>query len=363
MLVFNKRTTLILGFFVCICFFFWNLGLYTDQLCEDQIHKIDREKNDALTRMLSELRKIEQEKEDVQFKFRKLEEKVRKNSGQSTSFYSQQQQQNEVIPVIIFAYNRPQYLERSLNNLFENMPQPNEGYSFPIFVSQDGDDVQVTNVIKKFPKVFHLSHTDRTKPIKKTPNEQDSYYYISQHYQFGLHTLFDLLKYKAVILLEDDLEISVDFFSYFSGLFPILNSDPTLFCVSAWNDNGLPQFVNDPHALYRSNFFPGLGWMMTRSLWDELGSYWPSAYWDDWLRENDQRKGRDCIRPEISRTHTFGEKGSSGGQFYDKFLKNMVLNKLNIDWREKDLTYLVKDNYDKYFNNLVETAIQIKQKI
>lgn len=34
-------------------------------------------------------------------------------------------------------------------------------------------------------------------------------------------------------------------------------------------------------------------------------------FWDDWLRADEQRKGRACIRPEISRTHTFGEKGVS----------------------------------------------------
>jgi hypothetical protein len=66
-------------------------------------------------------------------------------------------------------------------------------------------------------------------------------------------------------------------------------SDPTLFCVSAWNDNGQKNHVKDPskslHSksyniglLYRSNFFPGLGWMLTKKLWKELNSKWPNAY-------------------------------------------------------------------------------------
>lgn len=29
--------------------------------------------------------------------------------------------------------------------------------------------------------------------------------------------------------------------------------------------------------LYRSDFFPGLGWMMTREIWAELGPKWPKA--------------------------------------------------------------------------------------
>lgn len=31
-------------------------------------------------------------------------------------------------------------------------------------------------------------------------------------------------------------------------------------------------------ALYRSDFFPGLGWMLTKSTWMELSPKWPKAY-------------------------------------------------------------------------------------
>ncbi len=43
----------------------------------------------------------------------------------------------------------------------------------------------------------------------------------------------------------DDLEIAPDFFSYFSRMEPILQNDTSLFCVSAWNDNGQSEFVRD----------------------------------------------------------------------------------------------------------------------
>ena len=66
--------------------------------------------------------------------------------------------------------------------------------------------------------------------------------------------------------------------------------------------------------LYRSDFFPGLGWMLTRSLWEELRGQWPAAYRDDWLRHPDRRKGRACIRPEVCRSFTFGKKGTSNSQ-------------------------------------------------
>ena len=41
--------------------------------------------------------------------------------------------------------------------------------------------------------------------------------------------------------------------------------------MSAWNDNGQKGKVLDAEKLYRSDFFPGLGWMMTSDMWAELG--------------------------------------------------------------------------------------------
>ena len=37
-------------------------------------------------------------------------------------------------------------------------------------------------------------------------------------------------------------------------------------CVSAWNDNGKTGLINEtaPELLYRTDFFPGLGWMLTK---------------------------------------------------------------------------------------------------
>lgn len=42
--------------------------------------------------------------------------------------------------------------------------------------------------------------------------------------------------------------------------------------------------------------------MISAETWKELSPIWPEAYWDDWLRKQEIRKNRVCIRPEISRT-------------------------------------------------------------
>ena len=72
---------------------------------------------------------------------------------------------------------------------------------------------------------------------------------------------------QRVIVLEEDLEIAPDFFELFGATAALLD-DPTenLLAVSAFNDNGLKKLVDetaDAGTLLRSDFFPGLGWMLT----------------------------------------------------------------------------------------------------
>lgn len=77
----------------------------------------------------------------------------------------------------------------------------------------------------------------------------------------------------------DDLDVAPDFYEYFLGTYPILVADKSLWCVSAWNDNGKAGLVDEksPHLLYRTDFFPGLGWMLLRDLWLEIGPKWPRS--------------------------------------------------------------------------------------
>lgn len=125
--------------------------------------------------------------------------------------------------------------------------------------------------------------------------------------------------------------------------------------MSAWNDNGKSDAIDEDaiDTLYRSDFFPGLGWLITRELWQEIGPNWPLGFWDDWMRAPEQRKNRACIRPEISRTKTFGRIGVSQGQFYDQYLKYIKLNTKPYPFRDFSLDNLVKENYNKNFVELV----------
>ena len=79
----------------------------------------------------------------------------------------------------------------------------------------------------------------------------------------------NVLSYCCVIYFLDDLEIAPDFFEYFSATFPILHNDPSLWCISAWHDNGKSAMIQDDpgqldlcqelHLFNMSTPYEGLG--------------------------------------------------------------------------------------------------------
>eukprot|EP00434_Breviolum_minutum_P003091 symbB.v1.2.002721.t1/scaffold146.1/size298692/2 len=71
------------------------------------------------------------------------------------------------------------------------------------------------------------------------------------------------------------------------------------------------------------------------------------------LRRPDVRKNRHCIRPEISRSYTFGEEG----QFFKKHLGKIKLNDVLVDWSKQDLSHLQSAQaFDDYLTGQIKLA-------
>jgi len=254
-----------------------------------------------------------------------------------------------VIPVLLFSCNRVS-VNRALDLLISYRPDKEQ---FPIIVTQDCGHQETRNVIESYgDEIIYIQQPDLSEP--KLPEKEKKfkgYFKIARHYGWALNQTLMAMGYDQVIIVEDDLEISPDFFEYFTATLPLLKADPSLWCVSAWNDNGKAGLIDQsaPELLYRSDFFPGLGWMLTKTVWQELSVKWARSYWDDWMRLPEQRRGRACIRPEISRTKTFGKIGVSNGLFYEKHLKYIVLNDKFVPFTVMDMSGFEKEKYDDKF--------------
>ncbi|KAL6633233.1 hypothetical protein ACP70R_025904 [Stipagrostis hirtigluma subsp. patula] len=235
-----------------------------------------------------------------------------------------------VAAVVIMACNRPDYLQRTVESILKY--QSSVASKFPLFISQvlamaisDGTNGAVKKKALDYKQITYMQHVDLEPVRTERPGELTAYYKIAKHYKWALDELFIKHNFARVIILEDDMEIAPDFFDYFEAAAKLLDNDKTIMAVSSWNDNGQKQFVYDPKALYRSDFFPGLGWMLAKSTWVELSPKWPKA-------------------------------GSSMGQFFKQYLEPIKLNDVHIDWNSEDLSYLGEDKFSIQFGKEVASA-------
>jgi alpha-1,3-mannosyl-glycoprotein beta-1,2-N-acetylglucosaminyltransferase len=220
--------------------------------------------------------------------------------SESTNNGTDAEAQQHESPLLIFTCRRAEYLQQTLMDVLRYLPNDCH-IGCPLIISQDGHDAEVATLIHKVQRsnpnipILHYQHIPNTN-LRKSPYQE-----LAVHYGWALQKVFDEFpKAQRVLILEEDLHLAPDFFLYLERLAPLLDQDESLLAVSAFNDNGIEGQVKDASRVVRSDFFPGLGWILTRKLWrEELSKKWPSGYWDDWLREPAQRKGRHVLRPEV----------------------------------------------------------------
>ncbi|XP_053395814.1 protein O-linked-mannose beta-1,2-N-acetylglucosaminyltransferase 1-like [Mercenaria mercenaria] len=226
-------------------------------------------------------------------------------------------------------------------------PQPLE---FPQETLENGQilDVPVTVIASNRPQYLYRT----LKTLLQTPGVPADKIIV---FIDGIHE-----KAEHIIILEEDLEVSPDFFNYFHQTMHLLEEDQTLYCISAWNDQGYEHSCKDPALLYRIETMPGLGWMMKKSLFDELEHQWPGPEkhwdWDMWMRHEVIRKSRECIIPDISRTYHFGSKGLNINPYFQElyFQSHKLMTKPNV--KLKDVDRMTSEKYEELVRNLISSA-------
>lgn len=252
---------------------------------------------------------------------------------------------NQTLPIIVMASNRPRYLYRMLLTLLQTDNVKRE--HIDVFI--DGFFDEPTDVAK----LLNVSFINNVHVCKGACG-------ISHNYKRSIRYTFDKYKHtKYVLILEEYLEVSPDIMDYFHQLLPILETDESVFCISAWNDLGYKHSSNDSSLLYRVELFPGLGWILKRKIFeDELEPSWPSPNttwnWDVWLRLN-MMKGRECVIPDVSRTYHYGVSGvNMNPHFHTKLFQNHALNKKT--GIRFDIESVQKDTYEMNLHREIKSA-------
>lgn len=267
----------------------------------------------------------------------------------SLTFTPEPVENNKVfnIPVVVIASNRPHYLYRCLRSLLSARGANKE--MITVFI--DGyfeEPLEVTKLLG----LRGIQHT----PIGYKNSR------ISQHYKASFSAVFNMFSNaQYAIVVEEDLDVSEDFFSFFSQCIELFEKDPSIYCLSAWNDLGYEETSSNVYELMRVETMPGLGWVLSRKLYkNELEPKWPTPEkmwdWDMWMRMAEIRKDRECIIPEISRTFHFGSFGiNMNSYFQDKYFKSHSFNtqpKVVL----QNVDRVIKDNYEKLILNMIKNG-------
>ena len=231
-------------------------------------------------------------------------------------------------PVVLLTCNRPELLDGTLHSLLQvkGVSKAN------LMVMQDGQMKSVTQMANKYGLVVHRNAQGIN---LRGGVPRDGAARIASHYKFSLGKAFEENPdAPAIIIVEDDLLFSPDFYEYFKHNAEVLEEDPSLFILSAWNDNGFRGKVRDPFALQRTEYFPGLGWLLPRELWErELASKWPRNHWDHWLRSYEINKGREIAYPQVPRTFHNGIKGTFMDlSTHNRYFRDIDYNRRQIEW-------------------------------
>ena len=266
---------------------------------------------------------------------------------------------NKTFVAVFVTHKRINYLERSMRSFFA----AEESTFFDVIVSLDHQESipAVSELILKISRNFQTPIRLVYKPtvtffsFSKTRGEQA----VDQHIFSAISRFYDSPSHKYGLLIEDDLQLAPDFLEFAIKGSKLLDADKTLFCLSAWNDNGFTQHATDAKRVLRSSIFPGLGWMVTRDVAMEIASRWPgwfSLCWDLWMRTSKASRGRECIAPEIPRVFHFGE----GGVHVDEnsFFEAMAFSQLpaGVGTFDESLATAAIDDYDAGIRRRLEIS-------
>ena len=278
------------------------------------------------------------------------------------------------VGVVSVAHDRPEYYRESLKSILEaervdevDLIVSMDDSRFFVDLEKVGNEV-VKEMGKTQPIVFRNEMPRLLRLISNVDGK------ISSHHYMILRRGFEEMDYDYLILIESDLIVSKDVFDFFFKVAPYLNrgdgpEDP--FCASAWNDNGFEYFKWSESRLFRTDYFPGLGWMIHRSVWMNAWRLeWPHGMigawdaFDHWLRDDASTRGRDCIVPEVSRTHHIAISGSHTGSGSQKnWYSKMLLASGNAKIAEVEAG-LVAGNMNEYEARLrrerIDTSVLVR---
>lgn len=213
-----------------------------------------------------------------------------------------------------------------------------------------------------YPSLHFLQYTDP--PGASIP---PSFLRIQNHYVFVLKELFEKREHSEVILLEDDLALSPSLLNYYEQTFQLLYADPSLLCISAFNDNAYTSLLItnrmaetfNVERLRRSAHFPNLALLFHREgynrVWKNQKLDSTTNGWDHWLRIRIDSLGGECVFPVVPRVRHLRSDNSTtaSSALSNRLEKYPLVEESSVDLG--NVSYLLLSNYDQ---SLLSTVLE-----
>ena len=200
----------------------------------------------------------------------------------------------ELAPIIVFAYNRPDHLSKTLSRLAQNEMASDTD----LFVICDGAKANATD--EQIHKVF------MTRDVARNAKGFHSVQIIERERNFGLarniiegvSSVID--KYGKVIVLEDDLLTSRFFLKYMNEALSHYENRPGVMSISA---NRPPVNRMELPGDYEYDVFVSLrsfstGWATWKDRWSHVD--WSLGYLEDFMKHPEQVKAFDRSGDDMS---------------------------------------------------------------
>ncbi|XP_064116303.1 protein O-linked-mannose beta-1,2-N-acetylglucosaminyltransferase 1-like [Macrobrachium nipponense] len=166
---------------------------------------------------------------------------------------------------------------------------------------------------------------------------------------------------KYLAFLDEDVEVSNDWFALLMDVAPALEKDSSLWCVSGTTVSH--RFIyGDPQTLLRASRQPGWGFLFQMSSVKEAVSLWPkysnvSVLYDNFLFQV-LAKGRECIYPTLSRARHYGVGVNTVPQIHQLYFLDLPLyNGKHI--RLPPIDTLTWDSYEKRVTQQLQKAVPL----
>jgi hypothetical protein len=173
--------------------------------------------------------------------------------------------ESKEIAVAVFAYDRPQHLERCLQSLEANLHSIQIKTFIFIDGPKNGDVSQRHSDVLKIANDFKKRHSDCEVEASSV--------------NLGLRTsivsaisnLFEV--YKGLVIVEDDLVLRCDFLTFMTTCLKTYETDKNIFSISGYAEARFPPFI--PADLIAAKRQSCWGWATWQDRWQSISWYPP----------------------------------------------------------------------------------------